>query len=286
MSIDPIRKSYNWNYSNPNKEGYSTMLVGTVVNIQEVQAYNFSHEGRPTKPRYWDNGDPVMNLRIILATDTEPCELKTLTFPKAGKEAKAGRKPSLQMDLWHLTGDTYLSTLIGKTIVIETVPGSYGLHNPRPWKVALADEGYGPFEYDGEVPAEFMADKLLADEAVHGGQVQAPQQQAQPQQQPRWQQQQPQWQPRPIQQQPQQWPPHYPQTPQYQPQPQRGYPPQVTCGQSSAVPPMDPAIMQQMAQQAFGPGVQVSQVQPPMQGYPVGNGQQFGPEDYDADIPI
>ena len=49
---------------------------------------------------------------------------------------------------------------------------------------------------------------------------------------------------------------------------------------------MNPAIMQQMAQQAFGPGVQVSQVQPPMQGYPVGNGQQFGPEDYDADIPI
>lgn len=285
MSIDPIRKNYNWNYSNPNKEGYNTMLVGTVVNIQEVQAYNFSHEGRPTKPRYWDNGDPVMNLRIIIATDTEPVDLKTLTFPKAGKEQKAGRKPSLQMDLWHLTGDTSMSKLIGKTIVIETIPGSYGLHNPRPWKVALADEGYGPFEYDGEIPAEFMVDRVLADEAVHGGQVQAPQQQPQWQPQPQYQQQAQYPQRQPQYQQPQQWQQQQPQQPQqYQQQATWQYGNQMP--QQQPVPPMNPAIMQQMAQQAFGPGVRVSQVQPPMQGYPVGNGQQFGPEDYDADIPI
>ena len=282
MSIDPIRKNYNWNYSNPNKEGYSTMLVGTVLNIQEVQAYEFSRDGRPTEPRYWKDGNPIMNLRIVIATDTEPVDLKTLTFPKAGKEAKAGRKPSLQMDLWHLTGDTSMSNLIGKTIVIETIPGSYGLNNPRPWKVALADEGYGPFEYAGDVPAEFMVDRVLADEAVHGGRVQAPQPQQQAPQQPQTP---PPYTTLPYQPQTQYQPPQQWQQPYTQQVRQTGYRPQVTY-QQQAVPPMNPAIMQQMAQQAFGPGVQVSQVQPPMQGYPVGNGQQFGPEDYDADIPI
>ena len=48
MSINPGgAANYNWNYSNHDRPGYSTQLVGTVVAIQEVQKMGFSTNGQP-----------------------------------------------------------------------------------------------------------------------------------------------------------------------------------------------------------------------------------------------
>lgn len=203
MSLNPGGNNYSWNYSKPDKPGYSTLLVGTVVAIQEVQKMGYTMNGQPGAPEFWPDGNPKMNIRLALATENG--ELKTFTFQPAGKEQKAGRKPSVHMDLFHLTGDTDMLNLIGKTIGISTKEGHYGQGNPRPWEVGFIDAG--PFELANELPSDFKAPRILADRAVSGGQVQQPQQaygyQQQPamQQQPYGYQQQPTMQQQPMMQQ-------------------------------------------------------------------------------------
>lgn len=246
MSINPgAARSYSWNYSNPNKDGYSTMLVGTVKNIQEVQGREYNPGGtQPGQPQFWPDGKPKMNIRLILVDDNS--EIKTFTFTPAGRMAREGKKPSIHMDLWRLSGGN-MNNLIGKTIFIKTQEGRYGQGNPRPWEVGFADEGYGPFETTEPMVEEFTVPVLLCDDAVHGGQVQQPPQRQQPApamyQQPA------------VGQWPQQ-PPAYPQSPMQAPmqtQQMPPYQPPVTYQPTT----MNPQIAQQMVSQAFGTPVQV-----------------------------
>ena len=294
MSLNPGGAgNYSWNYSNPNREGYSTQLVGTVIAIQEVQKRGYTMNGQPGQPEFWPDGNPKMNIRLALATETG--EIKTFTFQPAGKEARAGRKRSVHMDLFALTGNTDMMNLIGKTIAITTQEGHYGQGNPRPWSVQLIDAG--PFQLQGPMPAEFKVEKVLANDAASGGQVTPPQpvqprpyvgqgyapqqpmqqQYAQPIQPPYgyphapYPQQQPTQ--RPMYQQP------APQPMYQQPQPQPQY-------QQSAMQPqpeqqaMDPNIMAAMASQAFGGPVTVDVI-PAQPTNPVGSG-----EVYDEDMPF
>lgn len=238
MSINPgTARSYSWNYSNPSKDGYSTMLVGTVKNIQEVQGREYNPGGtQPGRPQFWPDGKPKMNIRLILVDDNN--ELKTFTFTPAGRAAREGKKPSIHMDLWRISGGN-MNNLIGKTIFIKTQEGRYGQGNPRPWEVGFADEGYGPFDTSEPMPEEFMVPRVLCDEAVHGGQVQQPA--PRPQQAPMYQQ---------------------PQQPMYSPQPQPSVyqqPPMPAYPQQPAMPQMNPQIAQQMVSQAFGAPVQMTQ---------------------------
>ena len=259
MSLNPGGANYNWNYSNPNKPGYSTQLVGTVIAIQEVQKLGYTMTGQPGAPEFWPDGNPKMNIRMILAT--EDGGLKTFVFQPAGKAARMGQKPSVHMDLFHLTDDTDMLNLIGNTICIQTEEGRYGQGNPRPWHVSLVEAG--PYEPAIPVPAEFKIPQVLANNAVSGGQMNVSQQQPQwQQQQPqRQQQQQPQW-------QQQQWQPQ-------QQQPQQQWQPPMQQQQQGYPQGMNPMIAQQMQR-------------PQQQGYqqsaPVGMGQTY--DDYDEDMPF
>lgn len=243
MSINPGgTTNYNWNYSHPDKPGYSTSLIGTVVAIQEVQKLAYSMSGRPGAPEFWPDGNPKMNIRIALAT--EEGELKTLIFQPAGKKQKEGKKPSLHMDLWHLTNDTDMHNLIGKTIGIMTEEGSYGQGNPRPWQVSIVEAG--PFELQYPLPAEYKAEQVLADTAASGGQINAPQPQPQ-YQQPQYPQysqyQQPQY-----QQGSGQMAPSMQQFPQGMPQMQQPMGQMAPSMQQPQAPGMNPAVMQNMQQ--------------------------------------
>lgn len=278
MSLNPGgTANYSWNYSKPDKPGYSTQLVGTVVTIQEVQKMGFTMTGQPGTPEFWPDGNPKMNIRLALAT--QDGELKTFTFQPAGKQARMGQKKSVHMDLFHLTGDTDMMNLVGKTLCISTQEGYYGQGNPRPWFVQLVDAG--PFQLSQPLPPEFKLPQVLANSAVSGGQVQAPQAQ-----QPQYQQQ---YQPAQFHasQQPQ-YMPYMQQTVQPQPQPQPMYPQvmqQPTYQQpqqpQQQYPQMDPQIAQAMASQAFGGPVSVEQVPPQQPANPVGSG-----EVYDEDMPF
>lgn len=170
MSLNPVSNNYGWNYSKPDKEGYSTSITGTVVSIQEVQKRKYTRDGRPGVPEFWDDsGKPVMNIRLGLAMPDG--SLKAFVFQPAGKEAKAGLKKSIHMDLFALTGNTNMSNLIGKTITIWTTDGNYGAGNPRPWYCKL-EENVGPFMLTSSLPHEFTVPELLCDDAVSGGQYQ------------------------------------------------------------------------------------------------------------------
>lgn len=172
MSLNPagMKKSYAWNYSNNQKEGYSEELIGTVAALQEVQASTFNPNG-PGMPAFWDDGKPKMNIRIWLIDATG--EYKFLTFSPASRAAREGKKRSLHIDLFALTGNTDMRNLIGKTIKIATQPGTYGSGNPRPWSCELMEAG--PFTATEELPAEARAEKVLANASAHGGQTVAPQ---------------------------------------------------------------------------------------------------------------
>lgn len=283
MSINPTSaNNYGWNYSKPDKDGYSTQLVGTVLAIQEVQKMGFTMNGQPGAPQFWPDGNPMMNIRLALAT--QDGSLKTFVFQPAGRDARAGKKRSVHMDLFHLTGDTDMMNLIGKTICIQTQEGHYGQGNPRPWFVSLVEEA-GPFSLSMPLPPEFKAPQVLANAAASGGQVSAPQpayqQPMRQAYQPQYQQPQQAYQPAPQPQyQPQYQQPmaQQPMQQAYQPQPQ--YQQAQPAPQPQQQPAMDPNIMAAMASQAFGGPVTVSAVQQP-QADPVGGG-----EVYDEEMPF
>lgn len=282
MSINPGGQNYSWNYSKPDKPGYSTQLVGTVLTIQEVQKLGYTMTGQPGLPQFWPDGNPMMNIRMALATPEG--ELKAFVFQPAGKAAREGKKKSVHMDLFALTGNTDMMNLIGKTLCIQTQEGRYGQGSPRPWFVQLVDAG--PFELGFPLPPEFKLPQVLANTAVSGGQVNAPQpvQQYQPayQQTPM-----PQYQPAP------QYSPQPPQQPQsafqaqppmqqyQQPvqQPQPTYQPLQQPVQQQPVQQypqgMDPNVAAAMASQAFGGPVTVSQQAPEQPTEPVGNGYVY-----------
>lgn len=279
MSLNPGGNNYGWNYSKPDKPGYSTQLIGTVLAIQEVQKMGYTMSGQPGAPQFWPDGNPMMNIRIALATENG--ELKTFVFQPAGRRARMGQKKSVHMDLFALTGNTDMMNLIGKTISIQTQEGHYGQGNPRPWYVSLVEAG--PYKLNMPLPSEFKAPQVLANAAASGGQVNLPQQAypypannyaANSQQRA--------MQPQVMQQQPMMQQPMQP-APAYQPQP--AMQPQPMAQPAQQQPMMDPNIMQAMAAQTFGEGVQVSMEPAPEAANPVGAGVTYD-DVYDEDMPF
>lgn len=266
MSLDPSgmsqAKSISWNYSDPNREGYCDNFYGTLLAIQEAQAYHFNRDpNAPRQPKFWPDGNPVMNIRMLFALPDG--QLRSWTIQRAGKNAveayKRQGKQCLHMKLFDLSGGTGISNLIGKTLHISTQPGSYGANNPRPFDIQLV-ENPTPYQAAVKIPEEYKLDRVLAKEAVSGGQMNyQPQQQfgAPPMQGQYY------AAPQPIYAQPQQPQAYNPVTQQYvdnpiyqPPQIAAGINPQVPQYQQQAQPVqvpipqgMDPAIaaaMQQM----------------------------------------
>lgn len=181
MALEPtvIR---SWNYSKQDREGYSEQLIGTVVSIQEVQACEWTENG-PGDARFWKNGNPVMNIRMGFAT--QDGQLLTFTFPEAGKEQKARRKPSVHMQMWDVTGNKSMNDLVGKTLQITTWPANpttgqvWQRGNPRLFDIQEIQAG--PFQLNSPLPSELTVPELLANNGAAGGQTVAPQQIQQPQ---------------------------------------------------------------------------------------------------------
>ena len=272
MSLNPSgTASYNWNCTKPDREGYSLELTGTVMAIQEVQARQYNPSGGPGAPRFWDNGDPVFNIRVAVATPEG--ELKTVTMAKAGKLQREGKKPSLHMQLYALSGNR-IENLIGKTIHLWTWPVNpetnqpFGQGNPRLFGLELVD---GEYKLGYELPDEFKVGKLLANDGASGGQPvpPAPQYMQQPQV-PQYQQPMPQYQQ-----------PAYPQPmPQYAPMPVQS--PQQYMQQQPAPQPA-PQPVQQVAPQGMDPAV-AQAMQTVKQVFP--GARDAGPGPYDDQIPF
>lgn len=121
MSIFDIKKSHAWNYSNPKRDGYSTSLSGVVTGIDNPQAYDF----QSGKPRTWEDGTPVRNIRMFVKPTEGGDELSVTFKPKSALFNAIGEKVDSVADL------------VGHVVVLTTKEGAYGFGNPRPWDVQV-----------------------------------------------------------------------------------------------------------------------------------------------------
>lgn len=130
MSIFDIKKSNAWNYSDPDRAGYSTDLTGIVVGMDDPQQRDF----QSGKPVFWDDGSPRRNIRVFIATaDGE----KSVTFsPKSALyNAFAKALEALELDS--------LADAVARTIRLATEEGAYNRKHPRPWTVELGEMNEG-----------------------------------------------------------------------------------------------------------------------------------------------
>lgn len=180
MSLNPVAQFSAWNFSNSTKDNYTApdangnqVFVGTCIAIQEVQARDYSTTpGKLGKPRTWDNGDPVLNIRMSFADPNG--NIVTFTFPEAGREQKLGKKPSVHMTMYGISGNNMLN-LIGKTLQITTWPvnpatqQAWQRGNPRLFDVQELTN-VGPFTANSPIPEELTVDVLLCNDGASGGQ--------------------------------------------------------------------------------------------------------------------
>lgn len=122
MSIFNIKKSTAWNYCNHEKPGYSEVLEGVVVGMDNPQAYQY----QTGKKLYWDNGVPKRNIRLFVATDNGE---KSITFTP--KSALFNAFASTDIDSFE--------ELVGRKVKVTTKDGKYWLENPRPWSVEVGE---------------------------------------------------------------------------------------------------------------------------------------------------
>lgn len=128
MSVFNIKKAHAWNYSNSRKDGFSEELNGTITGIDNPQARDF----QTGKPRYWDDGTPVRNIRVFVDVNNSG-EERTVTFRPKGAlfDAFVDAINALALDSFE--------DIPGHAVHIETPEGSYNLQNPRPWAVKLGE---------------------------------------------------------------------------------------------------------------------------------------------------
>lgn len=122
MSVFDIKKSSAWNYSNSANPGFSTELKGVVVGLDNPQARDFG----TGKPRFWDDGNPVRNIRVFVETDAGE---KSVTFRPGGALFQAFVDAGL---------DSF-EDLPGHDVTITTEDGAYNRTHPRPWSVELGE---------------------------------------------------------------------------------------------------------------------------------------------------
>lgn len=121
-----------WNYSKPDKAGFSVMLAGVLKLIQIVQAREFGTK----EPKFWPDGKPVQELRFTI-TDANGIDWNFQFKPGSKKH------PSAMMEALKKVDEGNIKNLLGKTIKITTVAPpagfNYGAGNPRPFTVDIID---------------------------------------------------------------------------------------------------------------------------------------------------
>lgn len=253
-----------WNYSNPDKANYTTTIIGTIIRCQEIQAREWSPTGHG-RPKFFENGGPKMNLRILLAQADG--NIIAWTFPEYSQKKIREGKGGIHGQLINALTAAGCTTSLGTTIQISTQEGNWGLNNPRPFTIEVCNDR-GPWEATVPIPKEFDIPKILCDETAHGGQVvqqqppmygqyyAPPQAPAQPQYQAPAYQAQPTYQPQPQMPPQQAYAPQVPQMPQMQqsaPMPQGMDPMLAQAVQSMGATNVQPVQAPQMPVQAYTP---------------------------------
>lgn len=250
----------SWNYHSPDKDGYSLVLDGQVVGIDTPIAHSFSQDGKQGAPKFWDDGNPVRNIKLSIADANGNCFDWTFSISK--KRPTSAFNQVMQAILAVKPDATSIAECMGRHITVTTQQPpqgfGYSASNPRPWSVSIGDEmprvdGFGYEVTDSaasmqrnqqQVQQEYQQQQAAMRPAPT---MQAPQQQAAPQ---------------PVMQQPVMQQPMMPQQ------------------QAVITPQQQAAVMQQ---QFPGATVQYAAQAPASQ---AAQGAQVPVEVYDEDIPF
>lgn len=134
----------NWNYSDPNKEGYMLQLQGTVVEIKEVPATKFNSN----EIDRWPDGNPKLNIALVIQGQSGR-ELEWVFSPggiQRPTQAMAACRSALQAAGKPAESVAELGGLFISVATQEAPQGfSYGAQNPRPWAVQVLGQGQVPF---------------------------------------------------------------------------------------------------------------------------------------------
>lgn len=125
----------NWNYSDKNKQGYMTMLEGTVVEISNPPSLNY----KTKQPEVWPDGNPKRNLCLTIRGRSGR-ELNWIFAPRS----KAADACLAALDPQGTRALVSIEEMLGKFIRVQTEEGVFNQANPRPWWVTILGDGEGP----------------------------------------------------------------------------------------------------------------------------------------------
>lgn len=140
----------SWNYHSPEKDGYSLVLDGQVVGIDTPIAHNFSQDGKQGAPKFWDDGNPVRNIKFTVADTVGNCFDWTFSISK--KRPTSAFNQVMQAILAVNPNATSIADCMGYHITVTTQQPpqgfGYSASNPRPWSVQIGEkmprvEGFG-----------------------------------------------------------------------------------------------------------------------------------------------
>lgn len=140
----------SWNYHSPEKDGYSLVLDGQVVGIDTPIAHSFSQDGKQGAPKFWDDGNPVRNIKFTVADTAGNCFDWTFSISK--KRPTSAFNQVMQAILAVNPNATSIADCMGYHITVTTQQPpqgfGYSASNPRPWSVQISEkmprvEGFG-----------------------------------------------------------------------------------------------------------------------------------------------
>ena len=140
----------SWNYHSPEKDGYSLVLDGQVVGIDTPIAHSFSQDGKQGAPKFWDDGNPVRNIKFTVADTAGNCFDWTFSISK--KRPTSAFNQVMQAILAVNPNATSIADCMGYHITVTTQQPpqgfGYSASNPRPWSVKIGEkmprvEGFG-----------------------------------------------------------------------------------------------------------------------------------------------
>lgn len=140
----------SWNYHSPEKDGYSLVLDGQVVGIDTPIAHSFTQDGKQGAPKFWEDGNPVRNIKFTVADAAGNCFDWTFSISK--KRSTSAFNQVMQAILAVNPGATSIADCMGYHITVTTQQPpqgfGYSASNPRPWSVKIGEkmpqvEGFG-----------------------------------------------------------------------------------------------------------------------------------------------
>lgn len=122
----------SWNYHSKDKQGFSEMIEGTVVEISNPQSRNYA----TGQPETWPDGNPKRNLRVTLRGRSGQ-ELSWTFSPKSN----AANACLAALDPQGTREQVSIEELLGKFVRVQTQDGVYNQAHPRPWWVTILGDG-------------------------------------------------------------------------------------------------------------------------------------------------